>query len=110
MDFAPVKWKWQISENKQYLKVIETSNYGKYEVDKWYESVDESRKEYKLITDNPGIRKSQLIKIVGRLSKKMYLSIGGRENKCRIVPEASIIEDVNEEHYYPAEREHAILN
>ena len=72
--------------------------------------VDKSRKKYKLITDNPSIRESQLIGIVGRLSKKMYLSIGKRENKCRIVPEVSIRDDRNEEYYYPAEIEYAILN
>ena len=92
------------------MKVNKTSDCGEYKVDKWYELVDKSRKEYKPLTDNPGIRETQLIGIVGRLSKKMHLSISGRENKCRIVLEILILDEVNEENYYPAEIEHAILN
>ena len=108
--FSPAKWKWQILENKQYLKVKETSNCGEDKVEKQYELVDESRKEYKPIIDNPGIRETQLIGIVRRLSKKMHLSISSRENKYRIVPETPIIDEVNEENNYPVEIEYAILN
>ena len=72
--------------------------------------VDESKKEYKPIISNPGIIETQMIGIVERLSKKMYLSIGGRENKCWIALEILIIDEVNEENYYPAEIEYAILN
>ena len=82
MDFKPARQKWKITEDRKYLRIEKDLEDEQDQEEVWYELINEDSREYWWIEQTPIINKQSLMGIIGRLSKKLQLSIGVEEKKC----------------------------